>query len=60
VPNWGEILDDVKRSGHTTDMIRRRYMGKSLSAHKTKYNHLLFWLPSKTEPGRPGAGLWPQ
>ncbi len=53
MPNWGEILNEVKQSGHTTDVIRRKYLTK---LHRlTKRNVIIYysgWLHRKS-PGGP-------
>jgi ATP-dependent protease ClpP protease subunit len=41
MPNWGEILSEVVKSGHTTDSIRRKYI-KRLS-QLTKRNTIIYY-----------------
>lgn len=52
MPNWGEIINEVRTSGHTTDVIRRRYL-KKLHQH-TKRNIIIYysgWLQKRNSPG---------
>lgn len=52
MPNWGEMLNEVRASGHTTDIIRRRYL-KKLHQH-TKRNVIIYysgWLQKRNTPG---------
>jgi Serine dehydrogenase proteinase len=52
MPNWGDILNEVRASGHTTDVVRRKYLKK---LHQTtKRNVIIYysgWLQRKTPPG---------
>ena len=51
MPNWGEILNEVRASGHTTDVIRRRYLRKLHQV--TKRNVIINysgWLQKKALP----------
>ncbi len=51
MPNWGEILNEVTKSGHTADVIRRRYL-KKLHQH-TKRNVITYysgWLQRRQSP----------
>jgi ATP-dependent protease ClpP protease subunit len=41
MPNWGQILSEVKKEGHTTDFVRRKYV-KRLSA-LTKRNTIIYY-----------------
>jgi hypothetical protein len=52
MPNWGTILNEVRANGHTTDVIRRRYL-KKLNA-VTKRNVIIYysgWLQKRGQPG---------
>ncbi len=52
MPNWGEILNEVTKSGHTADVIRRRYL-KKLHQH-TKCNVITYysgWLQRRHDSG---------
>ena len=49
MPNWSEILNEVKRIGHTTDSVRRKYL-KNLS-RLTGRNSIIYysgWLQKRT------------
>lgn len=51
--NWAQILEEVKRTGHTTDLVRRKYL-KTLS-RLTGRNSIIYysgWL-QKRNPGLP-------
>jgi ATP-dependent protease ClpP protease subunit len=41
MPNWGEILDEVKKTWHTTDVVRRKYIGQL--AEITKRNTIIYY-----------------
>ncbi len=41
MPNWGGLLDEVKSSGHTTDLIRRKYL--AALAHLTGRNAIVYY-----------------
>lgn len=55
MPNWGQILDEVRKHGHTTDGVRRRYLTR---LHRlTKRNVIIYysgWLQKRqTQGGAP-------
>src|SRR5262245_23118924 len=58
MPNWGDILNEVRASGHTTDVIRRKYLKK---LHETtKRNAIMYysgWLQKNTPPGAASSPL---
>lgn len=41
MPNWGSLLDEVKSSGHTTDLIRRKYLAQL--SELTGRNSILYY-----------------
>ena len=41
MPNWGEILSEVVKFGHTTDIIRRKYVGRL--SRLTKRNTIIYY-----------------
>ncbi len=41
MPNWGQILSEIRKTGHTTDSVRRRYL-RRLRKH-TKRNIILYY-----------------
>lgn len=52
MPNWGTILNQVRESGHTTDVIRRKYLRKLHSI--TKRNAIIYysgWLQKRAPQG---------
>jgi len=53
MPNWGTILDEVKRTGHTTDEIRRRYLRRL--SQITKRNTIIYYsgFLQKRNPAQP-------
>jgi hypothetical protein len=56
MPNWADILNEVRSNGHTTDVIRRKYLKKLNQV--TKRNVIIYysgWLQKKAPPG--GAPL---
>jgi ATP-dependent protease ClpP protease subunit len=59
VPNWSEILDEVRRGGHTTDVVRRKYLAKLTKL--TKRNTIIYysgWLQKRSQQGSaPDFGL---
>lgn len=54
MPNWGDILNEVRESGHTTDVVRRRYLRKLQKI--TKRNVIIYysgWLQKKNSINPP-------
>src|SRR4051812_24444545 len=50
MPNWGDIINEVRASGHTTDVIRRKYLKKLNQV--TKRNAIIYysgWLQKKSQ-----------
>jgi hypothetical protein len=48
MPNWGSILDEIRKEGHTTDIIRRKYLKRLHTL--TKRNIIAYysgWLQKK-------------
>jgi hypothetical protein len=41
VPNWSQILNEIKEAGSTQDVIRRRYLSKL--AEYTKWNVIIYY-----------------
>lgn len=53
MPNWHEILDELKEAGSTHDVVRRRYLQK---LHKvTGRNIILYYSGWLQKPDMPGA-----
>lgn len=51
MPNWAEILNEVQKSGHTTDVVRRRHLKRLQRV--TKRNVILYysgWLQRRQPP----------
>ena len=64
MPNWSEILNEVKKIGHTTDLVRRKYLvpqiamsGGSMIACACK--EILMGLNSNIGPFDPQIGGMP-
>jgi hypothetical protein len=53
VPNWHEILNEVKRNGSTFDSLRRKYLQK-LQSH-TKRNVIIYYSGWLEKPGLNGV-----
>jgi ATP-dependent protease ClpP protease subunit len=50
MPNWGDLINEVRASGHTTDVIRRKYLKKLNQV--TKRNTIIYysgWLQKKNQ-----------
>jgi ClpP class serine protease len=50
MPNWGAILNEVRESGHTTDVIRRKYLKRLFQL--TKRNVIVYysgWLQKRQQ-----------
>ena len=61
MPNWNELLDEIKAAGSTHDMVRRKYLAKLHDV--TKRNVIVYysgWLQKgslQNTPGFPGLEL---
>jgi ATP-dependent protease ClpP protease subunit len=58
MPNWGTILNEVRESGHTTDVIRRKYLKRLFQL--TKRNVIIYysgWLQKRQPTGAGSPSL---
>jgi len=55
MPNWNEILDEIKNAGSTHDIIRRKYLKKLYE--KTNRNVIIYYSGWLQKPGLQGSGI---
>jgi ClpP class serine protease len=55
MPNWNDLLDELKEAGSTHDIIRRKYLQKL--SKLTKRNVIVYYSGWLQKPGLPGAGI---